>query len=490
LSLLPSSRVANCSKSFERAFTESDMSERKGVLRYCATLVLLVLALAPMQARGQRAELEKIIQRRVLPNGLEVIVVENHGVPLATIEIDVKNGSFTQSPEFEGLAHMYEHMFFRANSKYPEPNQFWDKASDLGAVFNGTTQEERVNYYMTVPAEKLADAVHLLASALREPLFRRDELERERQVVIGEYDRNESSPFFALSRQMDAKLYPGNFSRKDIIGDRQVVLTTTPEKMRSIQKKYYVPNNSVLIVAGDVTPATVFALAERELGQWSRGPDPFATDPIPAIPPLQKSEGLVVEAPVGAVTVQIQWQGPSVGQDPKSTYAADVFSDVLNDPRSQFQQRLVDSGLWQAVGVNYYTLNHTGPITISGQTSPEQFREALAALYGEIAKFDTPGYYTAEELEAVKAHRAVTSAFDRERASGFAHTLGFWWSVASLEYYMGYVDYMAQQTIADLRAYARRYILGKPHVTGVLIAPEARQALRLAPDDLVMAGTR
>jgi zinc protease len=443
-----------------------------------------------MQARGQRAELEKIIQRKVLANGLEVIVVENHGVPLATIEIDVKNGSFTQSPEYEGLAHMYEHMFFRANSRYPEPNQFWDKASDLGAVFNGTTQEERVNYYMTVPAEKLADAVQLLASALREPLFRRDELERERQVVIGEYDRNESSPFFALSRQMDAKLYPGNFSRKDIIGDRQVVLTTTPEKMRAIQKKYYVPNNSVLIVAGDVTPASVFALAERELGQWSRSPDPFATDPIPTIPALQKSEGVVVEAPVGAVTVQIQWQGPSVGQDPKSTYAADVFSDVLNDPRSQFQQRLVDSGLWQAIGVNYYTLNHTGPITISGQTSPEQLRDALAALNGEIAKFDTPGYYTAEELEAVKAHRAVTSAFDRERASGFAHTLGFWWSVASLEYYMGYVDYMAQQTIADLRAYARRYILDKPRVVGVLIAPEARQSLKLGPDDLVVAGTR
>jgi zinc protease len=466
------------------------MSERKSVLRYCATLALLVSALAPMQARGQRAELEKIIQRKVLPNGLEVIVVENHGVPLATIEIDVKNGSFTQSPEYEGLAHMYEHMFFRANSKYPEPNQFWDKASDLGAVFNGTTQEERVNYYMTVPAEKLADAIQLLAAALREPLFRRDELERERQVVIGEYDRNESSPFFELTRQMDAKLYPGNFSRKDVIGDRQIVLTTTPEKMRTIQKKYYVPNNSVLIVAGDVTPASVFALAERELGQWSRGSDPFAADPIPAIPALQKSEGVVVEAPVGAVTVQIQWQGPSVGKDPKSTYAADVFSDVLNDPRSEFQQKLVDSGLWQAVGVNYYTLNHTGPITISGQTSPEQFREALAALYGEIAKFDTPGYYTAEELEAVKAHRAVTSAFDRERASGFAHTLGFWWSVASLEYYMGYVDYMAQQTIADLRAYARRYILGKPHITGVLIAPEVRQSLKLAPEDLVMVGTR
>ena len=443
-----------------------------------------------MRADAQRAELDKIIQRRVLANGLEVIVVENHGVPLATIEIDVKNGSFTQSPQYEGLAHMYEHMFFRADSTFPEPNQFWDRASDLGAVFNASTAEERVNYFMTVPAEKLGDGVHLLAAALRAPLFRQDELERERQVVIGEYDRNESSPFFALSREMDAKLYPGNFSRKDVIGDRQIVSTTTPEKMRTIQRKYYVPNNSAVIVAGDVNPATVFSLVERELGQWSRGADPFATDPIPAIPPLQKSEGLVVEAPVGAVTVQIQWQGPSVGQDPKSTYAADVFSDVLNDQRSQFQQKLVDSGLWQSLGVNYYTLNHTGPITISGQTSGEQVRDALNALYGEIAKFDTPGYFTSDELEAVKAHRAVTSAFDRERASGFAHTLGFWWSVASLEYYMGYVDSMAQQSLEDLRAYARKYIVNKPHITGVLISPDARQALKLTPGDLVMAGTR
>jgi zinc protease len=466
------------------------MSERKGVLGWCATLALLLSVFLPTRSEGQRAELDKIIQRKVLANGLEVIVVENHGVPLATIEIDVKNGSFTQSPEYEGLAHMYEHMFFRANSTYPEPNQFWDRASDLGAVFNGTTAEERVNYYMTVPAEKLADGVHLLATALREPLFRKDELERERQVVIGEYDRNESSPFFALSRDMDAKLYPGNFSRKDIIGDRQIILTTTPEKMRTIQKKYYVPNNSALIVAGDVSPATVFSLVEKELGPWSRSGDPFTADPIPVIPPLQKSEGVLVEAPVGAVTVQVQWQGPSVGQDPKSTYAADVFSDVLNDPGSKFQQRLVDNGLWQGVGVNYYTLNHTGPITISGQTSAPQLREALTALYGEIAKFDTPGYFTSDELEAVKAHRAVTSAFDRERASGFAHTLGFWWSVASLEYYMGYVDYMAQQSLDDLRAYARKYIVDKPHIAGVLIAPDSRRSLNLVPGDLVTAGTR
>src|SRR5688572_17615142 len=464
------------------------MSQRNGVLRYCATLVLLLSALAPISAWGQRAELEKIIQRKVLSNGLEVIVVENHGVPLATVEVNVKNGSFTQPPEYEGLAHMYEHMIFRANSKYRDPGQFLDRLSELGAVFNGTTQEERVNYYMTVPADKTGDAIALLAAALREPLFRQDELERERQVVIGEYDRNESSPFFQLNREMDRRLYPGNFSRKNIIGDRQVILTTTPEKMRTIQRKYYVPNNSVMIVAGDVNPATVFSLAERELGDWQKGPDPFVTDPIPPIPALTRNEGVVVEAGVGAVTVFLQWQGPSVGKDPQSTYAADVFSDVLNDPGSNFQQRLVDSGLWNSLGVNYYTLNHVGPISITGQTSRENLRKALAALEAEIRKFDEPTYFDPVELEAVKAHRTVTSAFDRERSSGFAHTLGFWWSVASLEYYMGYVDNMAQQKTSDLRAYARKYIVAKPHITGVLISPSDRAALNLTAEELARGG--
>ncbi len=453
-----------------------------------AVLIAAGLSGVPHAAGAQRAELEKVIQRKVLTNGLEVIVVENHGVPLATVEVDVKNGSFTQTPEYEGLAHMYEHMFFRADATYPGPSEFWDRASDLGAVFNGTTSEERVNYFMTVPADNAGAAIRLLSAALKQPLFRQDELEREREVVIGEYDRNESNPFFAFSRAMDLRLYPENFSRKDVIGDRKIVLTTTPEKMRTIQHRYYVPNNSALIVTGDVVPAVIFTLAERELGTWPRASDPFVADPVPTIPSLVHNEGVVVEGPVNAVSVQIQWQGPSVGADPAATYSADVFSDVMNDPQSKFQQRLVDSGLWQAVGVNYYTLNHTGPITISGQTSPPQLRTALKALEEEVAKFDQPGYFTQEELTAQKAHRSVTSAFDRERSSGFAHTLGFWWSVASLEYYMGYVDNMAARSISDLRGYARKYIVGRPHITGVLISSEARKAIKLSEADLVSTG--
>jgi zinc protease len=453
-------------------------------------VVALALAFSAGPAMGQRAELDKIIRRDLLPNGLEVIVVENHGVPLATVEIDVKNGSFTQTPEYAGLAHLYEHMFFKANAKLPKPDQFIDRASELGAVFNARTQEEDVSYYLTVPSDSLGAAMQLMNDALRTPLFLREELERERQVVIGEYDRQESSPFFELDQETTKRLYPGQWSRKNVIGDRHVIETTTPEKMRFIQHRYYIPNNSALIITGDVNPDSVFAAARSMFGDWARGPDPFKVDPIPPITPLAKSEAIIIERPVNAVTVFIRWQGPSVGKDPAATYSADVFSDVLNNPSSTLQRRLVDTGLWQSIGVNYYTLDHVGPITISGQTSPEKLKRALAALDAEIARFATPGYMTQEELDAVKAQRIVESAFGRERASGFAQTIGFWWAVASLEYYMGYVDNMAKQSMADLRRYATTYIAGKPHVTGVLLPADARKALALTEADVLNAGAR
>lgn len=436
-------------------------------------------------AHGQRVELQKFIHHTVLANGMEVIVAENHGVPIATVEIDVRNGSFTQPRGYEGLAHMYEHMFFKANAQLPRPDEFIQRASSLGAVFNGTTQEERVNYYLSLPADSVEGGLRLIAGALREPRFLKEELDRERLVVLGEYDRNEASAFFELDKRSMQLVYPGQWSRKNIIGEREVLQTVTPDKMREIQRRYYVPNNSALIVTGDVDAIRVFELAKTIFGDWPRGADPFAESAIPPIPPIEKSEGVIIEQDVGAITVLIRWQGPSVRGDAAATYAADVFSDALNQPGSSLQRRLVDSGLWQGIAVNYYTLNQNGPITISGQTTPDRFKEAMAALHHEIESFVDPTYITQDQLDATKAERAVSTAFGFDRPSDFAHTLGFWWSVADLEYYMGYVDSMGKQTLADLRAYARKYIVGRPYVVSVLMPPEVRKQLQLTTPDLL-----
>jgi zinc protease len=454
-----------------------------------ATVSLLLLALA-LPAFAQRTELERRIQRQTLPNGLEVIVVENRGVPLVTIEADVKNGSFTQGPEFEGLSHLYEHMFFKANTSYPNPDDFIGRASELGAEFNGTTSEERVNYYLTVPADSVEGGMKFLAAALINPLFRKDELEREREVVIGEYDRNESNPFFQFTNEMGKALWTTAWSRKNPLGERKIIQSTTPEKMHAIQQRYYVPNNTAIIVTGDVPAAKAFAMAKALFGAWPRGEDPAKAAPVPPIPTLSHDTAVIVEQPIGTILVMLQWQGPSAQKDPASTYAADVFSDVLNQPGSRFQRRLVDSGLFHSIGVNYYTLNQVGPITIEGETSPEKLKQALAALREEIQKLNDPGYFSAEELKAATRGRIVGTMLGLERVSGFAHQLGFWWAVTGMDYFYGYVDTMAKQTPADLQSYASKYIIGKPHVTGVLLSPAMRQSLKLTPASLTDTGIR
>jgi zinc protease len=309
-------------------------------------------------------------------------------------------------------------------------------------------------------------------------------LERERAVVIGEYDRNESSPFFHFTTAMDKALWTTAWSRKNPLGERDVILRTTPEQMRAIQQRYYIPNNTSIIVTGDVTPERAFQLAQAVFGDWPRGEDPFVADPIPPVPALVQNKAVISQQPVGSAVVMLRWQGPSAQKDAAATYAADVLSDVLNQPGSRFQRRLVDSGLWQSVGVNYYTLNQVGPITIAGEASPDRLREALAALDDEISKVVEPGYLTTEEIEYTKQRRIVDAMYQLERASGFAHQLGFWWAVTGLDYFNGYTDTMAQQTPDDLRRYARTYIIGKPRVTGVMLAPEARQRLGLTESEL------
>ena len=445
--------------------------------------VVFCTLVSPLTA--QRAELERVIKRAVLRNGLEVIAVENHGIPIATVELNVKNGAFTQRPEYEGLAHMYEHMFFKASKAYPNAEAFGQRSAELGARYNGTTQEERVNYYLSLPSDSVRGGMSLIAEAVRGPLFLPSELAQEKEVVLGEYDRNEASPGFEIMQKLSAALYPGNSSRKNTIGNREVLRTVTPEKMRFIQNRYYVPNNMALIVTGDINPTQIFAYADSVLGDWARGPDPFQIDPVPPMPTLPGASAIISEAEVGAVTVLIQWQGPSVRKDRASTYAADVFSDALNTKGSRFQRLLTDSGLWAAIGVNYYTLDQVGPITISGQTTPERLKDALAVLWREIAKLDDPGYFTASELEAVKAQRGTDNQFGIEKTSELTHTIGFWWAVADLDYFMGYVDNMARQTPADLQHYAARFIVGKPSVTGVLISKSGRARIKLTEADVV-----
>ncbi len=434
-------------------------------------LMTILFAAVPGQAQKYG------IHKTTLSNGLDVIVIQNPVVPLVTIEIDVKNGSYTESPEYDGLSHLYEHMFFKANKAIPSQERYLERLRELGGTWNGTTAEERVNYFITIPKDSLVPGLEFMYDAVTSPLFLETELVKERPVVTGELDRAESNPLFLLFRTVGSRAWWKYFSRKNVLGDRQVILTTTPEKMQTIQKRYYVPNNSALLISGDILPEEGFRLAEKQFAGWQRGPDPFVANPVPEQPPIQSTETVVVENPVNAVSIMRMWQGPSVSMDPKATYAADVLSFILGQQTSSFYKNLVDSGY--AVGVNfgYNTLNHVGPITLFAQTTAEKFQGCREAIDKELARMVSPDYFTDAQLENAKTILSTNEQYGRERPSQFVHTVGYWWAVAGLDYYLDYIENLRKVSRQDIKEYLDTYVIGKKYVEGILVSPADRKKI-------------
>ncbi|MCI0706457.1 MAG: insulinase family protein [Ignavibacteriae bacterium] len=437
-------------------------------------LRLALLLTIPILAYGQKYS----IYTKELPNGLDVIVIENPVVPLVTIEIDVRNGSYTEPPEYNGLSHLYEHMFFKANESIPTQERYLERTRELGMSWNGTTSEERVNYFFTFGKDSLEAGMEFMRAAILTPLFLDEELVKERPVVTGEYDRAEANPYFHLFNEINKKLWYEHYNRKNVIGNREVILTADEKKMRTIQQRYYIPNNSSLLVAGDVKHEEIYKLAEKYFGAWKKGPDPFELYPIPAHPPLKQSETVFVEKPVNAVTVQLSLHGPSVTKYMKATFAADVLSYILGQRSSKFQKQLVESGLCNFAGVGYYTLDHTGPITVQAQMTPEKYAEAEKALFEELKKLTDPDYYTDEQLENAKKQLEIQEMYNQEKPSTFVHTVGFWWAVTgSTDYYMNYIENLRKITREDINAYIKKYIQNAPYVKGILLSPEVKAKL-------------
>jgi zinc protease len=421
-----------------------------------------------------------------LANGLEVIVLEDHAVPLVTIELGVKNGSYTEPPELNGLSHLYEHMFFKANRAIADQEDYLKSIGQLGIAYNGSTREEVVNYYFTTTSPNLRTALQFMKDAARYPLFNASEFERERQVVIGEIDRNESNPFFYLNQEMNNRLFYKYPSRKSPLGNRQTVSAATTDMMRLIQQRYYVPNNSALVVTGDVAPEDVFRMAQEFFGDWpKREKDPFVEFPLVDHPPLSKSEGAVITQDVENVIINIGWHGPSIGKDDAATYAADVFSYILTQPNSRFQRALVDSGLVAGVSIGYYTQRNVGPIAIVAQTTPEKAHAALKAIYAEVSHFNDKDYFTDEQLESSKGLLEANDLYDREKTSDYAHTLSFWWASTGLDYFRGYLGRLRATSRADISRYVTTYIQGKPHVGLALLSPDAQESIKLQPEELI-----
>ena len=410
--------------------------------------------------------------RHVCADGLEVIVVERHATPLVTVEVAVHNGAMTESPQYNGLSHLYEHMFFKGNKVLRDQLAYSTRLRELGMLWNGTTGNDRVNYFFTTTADHFDGAMVFMRDAITSPLFDESELGRERVVVTGEMDRDESDPGFLLWRAMEKVVYWKYPSRKNALGDRKTVLSTTPAMMRTIQERYYVPNNSALFVVGDVHAEDVFRQADALYAGWAKAPDPFVKFPLVKHPPVRRSEAVVVVQPVQTFQASFEWIGPStLGPTAPHSYAADLLDTLLRDPASKFQKDLVDSGVCVRAGTGWDTERDQGPISLDVEATEANADACLAATVAELSKIEAPDYFTDAELQNAARRIDVELAKGREETRRYAHQLSFMWANASLDYYMTYSDRVHAVTRADLAAYLDSYVLGKPFVLGALESP-------------------
>jgi zinc protease len=442
----------------------------------CLIVLLFVIITSNSQKLPANFHLTK------LKNGMEVLVIEDKTVPLITIEICLKNGAYTEDEEYNGLSHLYEHMFFKANKDIPSQEEFLNRVNELGMQFNGSTDNERVNYYFTMNKKFLNEGLTFMNSAIRYPLFDEAEMKRENPVVDGEFQRAESDPSFWLYNDLEKKRWGEHYSRKNPIGDHNIILTATTEKMRTIQKKYYYPNNAILVVAGDADHPTVFKKAAEIFESWEPSDfDPFVKYPIPEFKPLTKSETFFTENPNTQNNIMMMgWHGPDTRNDVQATYAADIFSFILQQKSSKFQQELVDGGLAFYAGLSYGTNKYTGPINLFAVPNPQRIGELVVKIEEHINNFDSDDYFTDEQLQTAKTMMEIDDAKGREKTSEFIHTVTFWWASASIQYYTSYIEKLKQVTRDDIKKYVNTYIKGKPRITGFLTTKEGRPALEAA----------
>jgi len=409
-----------------------------------------------------------------MDNGLEVVVIENNKVPLATIEMAVKNGAYTEGPEFSGLSHLFEHMFFKANKDYPDQEKFIRRTEELGMIWNGTTGEERVNYYFTFNNDSLGAGLKFMNAAMRFPIYRKEDMEKENPVVDGEFQRAESNPQFLLYFEVQKRTWGELFTRKNPIGDHHIINTATPEKMMIIKDKYYYPNNSILVICGDVKHDAAFQMARNIFGDWKNsGFDPIQKYPIPEFKPLTKSEYFITQNSIAATPYMMyQWQGPDFRNDSAATIAADVFSTLVGLNSSKWQQALIDKGLASYAGFQYQTLKYVGPVYAFVVPNPDKIKECHEEIMKQVAEFSKSGYFTNEQIEDAKGILLRNQVRNTEKPSSLSMQLTYQWCSTSLDYFTDLTKNYQKVTEADIRRYIDKYITGKPFVAGIIINEE------------------
>ncbi|MEO8277131.1 MAG: pitrilysin family protein [Thermoanaerobaculia bacterium] len=197
------------------------------------------------------------VHRTTLPNGLTLLVHEQPGTGVVAINTWVKAGYFNEPDEVAGMAHLFEHMFFKGSKKFPGAEQISQELAAVGGDTNAGTIYDSTNYYFIVPTEGFARALEIMADAIANPLFDAGELKRESEVVIEESNRKLDNPPAVSIERMLAVSYTEHRIKRWRIGSNEVLRNIQRENLLQFFRTLYLPQNMILSISGDVKAGEV-----------------------------------------------------------------------------------------------------------------------------------------------------------------------------------------------------------------------------------------
>jgi zinc protease len=438
-------------------------------------LALFVPAVRADDAPRKIAAVEGVTEYR-LANGARVLLFPEPSRPTITINMTVLVGSRHEGYGETGMAHLLEHMVFKGTPTFRDVPK---ALRDHGASFNGTTNVDRTNYFETMPAtdENLEFGIRIESDRLVNSFVKREDLVSEMTVVRNEFERGENSPQGVLMQRIHAAAYEWHNYGKSTIGNRSDIERVPIENLQAFYKKYYQPDNVVLIVAGKFEEKKALDLVQKYLGSI---PKPARKlDDTYTEEPAQDGERSVVLRRVGAVgSVGVAYHMPAAAHADWAPLTM-LGGLLTQQPNGRLHKALVESK--KATGANASAGNNHDPslFTVSAQAEPAQLDAVRDTLIETLENLSaTP--FKDEEIEKAKVRYHRMQEARRSSSTAVAQALSSASALGDWRLMFVQRDRLAAVTADDVNRVARTYFQKHNRTVGVYIPVEKPQRLEIA----------
>ena len=437
--------------------------------------LLLSLVFSASSVRAQTTVTSERPATFTLPNGLQVVVIPDRRTPVVTHMLWYKVGSADETPGKSGLAHFLEHLMFKGTDKHPA-GEFSKTVLRVGGNENAFTSTDYTGYFQRVPREQLAKMMEFEADRMTGLVLKDENVLPERDVVLEEFNmRVANNPDARLTEQIMAALYLNHPYGRPVIGWRQEIEKLDREDALAFYKRFYAPNNAILVIAGDVEPREIRAMVERTYGDIPAQPAISAhrvrpQEPVPAAPrTVTLSDPRVEQTSVRRYYLVPSTNTAAAGESP----ALDVLAQLMGSGSNSYLYRalVIDKQLAVSAGAGYQgTSLDATQFVISVSPKPGvEFSHIEQVIDGVIADVgQNPA--RSEDLERVKTQLIAEAIYAQDNQA----TLARWYGGAltsglSIDDIRSWPDRIRAVTAEQVRDAAQKWLDKKRSVTGYLI---------------------